>query len=181
VKKGWYQSRNWERQEAYGARVMQTTKCNLVLIHWSDHALTREELAQIAERVTQIDPNISAFVVPHHKLGQLKLVPRWGQPTLSVSFLALKHRKLLPGRLLSGLLLYKHGEYERLDAAGIPVPKWTVISPETRLDPAEWGPTWWRNPRQGVVDRRCAYAERRASNTLIPNPFRSAITGVMDR
>jgi len=128
---------------------MQTTKCNLVLVHWSDHALTRNDLVQIAERVTQIDPNIGAFVVPHHKPHQLKLLPRWGQPALSVSFLALERRKLLPGRLVSGLLLYKHGEYARLDAAGIPVPKWTLISPETRLDPAEWGPYVVEKPSAG--------------------------------
>jgi glutathione synthase/RimK-type ligase-like ATP-grasp enzyme len=36
--------------------------------------------------------------------------------------------------------MLKSGEYGRLDAAGFPVPKWAVITPETKLDPDEWGP-----------------------------------------
>jgi hypothetical protein len=50
---------------------------------------------------------------------------------------------------LNGSFLYKHGEYERLDAAGISVPSWTVVTPETRLDPAEWGPYVVEKPTTG--------------------------------
>jgi hypothetical protein len=111
--------------------------------------------------VPQVDANIRAFVVPHHKLDQIRLLPIWSQPTLSLSFLDLSKRKLLPGRLLTGALLYKHGEYARLDAAGIPVPQWTIISPETRLDPEEWGPYVVEKPSAG---RRGSYVRiRRAS------------------
>jgi glutathione synthase/RimK-type ligase-like ATP-grasp enzyme len=39
----------------------------------------------------------------------------------------------------------------RMDAAGIPVPKWTVIMPETRLDPATWGPYVVEKPEAGRV------------------------------
>jgi len=99
--------------------------------------------------VTRRNCNVHAFVVPHHKMDQLKLLHTWLQPTLSLSFLPLEKRKLLPGRLLAGALIHKHGEYARLDAAGIPVPQWTIIAPETRLDPAVWGPYVVEKPSAG--------------------------------
>jgi len=129
--------------------LMEKTKCNLVLVQWSDHALTEIDLIRIGEGVMRLNPTVRAFVVPHHKLDQLKLIHTWLQPTLSLSFLTLEKRKLLPGRLLSGALLHKHGEYARLDDAGIPVPKWTILTPETRLDPAVWGPYVVEKPSAG--------------------------------
>jgi hypothetical protein len=36
--------------------------------------------------------------------------------------------------------LSKIEEMQRLEAAGLPVPKWTEITADTVLDPAEWGP-----------------------------------------
>jgi len=142
---------------------MAKAKCNLVLVHWSDHALTEEHLIEIAEGVTRLNPAVRAFVVPHHKVAQLKLLGTWTQPTLSLCFFSLNKRKLLPGRLLSGALLHKHGEYARLDAAGIPTPRWTIISPETRLDPAEWGPYVVEKPSAG---RRGAHVRIRKTGRV---------------
>ena len=119
---------------------MTAAVSNLVLVAWSDDAQTRADLEAIARRVGAIDETIRAQVVAHHKADQLKLLPLWWRPTLSVSFYELERRKLLPGRLVAGRRLQKHGEYARLDAAGVPVPRWRAIEPETRLDPGVWGP-----------------------------------------
>lgn len=119
---------------------MKTARCNLVLVSWSDHAPTRADLEQIARRVGEIAPEIRAQVVSHHKIDQLRLLPLWLQATFSVCFHTLGRRKLLPGRLAAGVRLHKHGEYARLEAAGLPVPRWCVLSPETRLDAGTWGP-----------------------------------------
>lgn len=119
---------------------MKAARWNLVLVSWSEHARTRADLEEIARRVSAVDPAISAQVVAHHKIDQLRLLPLWLRPTLSVSFFALERRKLLPGRLTTGVRLHKHGEYARLDAAGLPVPRWCILTPETKLEPAEWGP-----------------------------------------
>jgi hypothetical protein len=122
---------------------------NLVLVIWEPHQRIEANINQIAKRVTELDPHVRAFVVRHRKIHQLKLARVWSQPTLSLSFYRLLKRKLLPGRFLSGSFLYKHGEYRRLDAAGIPVPRWTVISPDTQLDPTEWGPYVVEKPTTG--------------------------------
>lgn len=119
---------------------MKAARWNLVLVSWSEHAQTRADLEEIARRVGEIDPDIRAQVVSHHRTDQLRLLPLWLRPTLSVSFFALDRRKLLPGRLATGVRLHKHGEYDRLSVAGLPVPRWCVLTPETKLDPAKWGP-----------------------------------------
>jgi hypothetical protein len=128
---------------------MKRARFNLVLVIWAPHERTEADLHQIAKRVTEVDPKVRAFVVQHHKIDQLKLLRTWSQPTLSLSLYCLDKRKLLPGRFVNGQLLNKHGEYARLDAAGIPVPQWTVITPDTRLDPAEWGPYIVEKPSAG--------------------------------
>jgi hypothetical protein len=121
-------------------RKLMGRPCNLVLVLWSEHSRTRADLTDIARRVGEINPAIRAEVVTHHKLDQLRLVRCWSQPTLSVSMYSIARRKLLPGRLATGARLEKHGEYRRLDDAGIPVPAWSIISPELKLDPNVWGP-----------------------------------------
>jgi hypothetical protein len=136
---------------------------NLVLVIWAPHERTEADISQIAKRVTELRPNVRTFVVQHHKINQLKLVRTWGQPTLSLSFYCLDKRKLLPGRFVNGQLLLKHGEYARLDAAGIPVPRWTIITPDTRLDPVEWGPYVVEKPSAG---RRGAQVRIRKTNRV---------------
>ncbi len=130
---------------------MKPGTSNLVLVVWHDDPHVWSDLRRIAARVTQIDPGVRAFVVTHHKLDQLKLLPLWFQPTLSLLIPSMPERKLLPGRFMTGVRLHKIGEYARLDAAGIPVPKWTIIAPDIRLDPAVWGPYVVEKPSAGRV------------------------------
>jgi hypothetical protein len=142
---------------------MKRARVNLVLVLWTDHPATESDLRRIVERVPQINPEVQAFLVRHHKIDQLKLFRIWSQPTLSVSFLNLQKRKLLPGRFLCGHRLYKHGEYMRLDAAGVPLPQWTIISPDTRLDPTMWGPYVVEKPAAG---RRGAHVRIRKTTRV---------------
>lgn len=150
---------------------MRSGTLNLVLVLWSEHAETRAHLEEIAALVPGFDPAVRATVVSHHKRDQLRLLPLWLQPTLCVSFLALDRRKLLPGFLATGKRMYKHLEYQRFDKAGIPLPKWTLIGPETRLDPAEWGPYVVEKPAAGrlganVRIRRTSRVRHKAPDSL---------------
>jgi hypothetical protein len=124
---------------------------NLNLVEWDAEPATRMHLQKIAARVMEIEPTIRVRVVPHHKKSQLALLPQWVQPTLSLSLYHVPKRKWLPGRFVTGLRLLKQEEYARLDAAGIPVPKWCVIVPSTRLDPDEWGPYVIEKPAAGAT------------------------------
>ncbi|MEP9385922.1 hypothetical protein [Mesorhizobium sp. KR9-304] len=45
----------------------------------------------------------------------------------------------------------KSGEYRRLAGAGVPVPRWAVIAPDTALDPDDWGPYVVEKPNYGAL------------------------------
>ncbi len=124
-------------------------RCGLVLVAWEDRAETWADLRRIAREVTALAPQIDARVVGHHRGEQLRLLPLWLRPTLSLSLIDKPSAKWLPGRFMAGRRLGKIGEYRRLDAASMPVPRWVVIEPDTRLDPAEWGPYVVEKPSMG--------------------------------
>lgn len=124
-------------------------RCGLVLVAWEDRAGTWADLRRVAREVAALAPQIDARVVGHHRGEQLRLLPLWLRPTLALSLIDKPSAKLLPGRFMVGRRLGKIGEYRRLDAAGMPVPRWTVIEPDTRLDPGEWGPYVVEKPSMG--------------------------------
>ncbi|MCC7259385.1 MAG: hypothetical protein IT486_13550 [Gammaproteobacteria bacterium] len=123
--------------------------CGLALVAWEERRETWADLERLAGLVRARAPHIDVRVAGHRSGSQLGLLPLWLRPALSFSLTERRRRKLLPGRLLAGRRLGKVGEYERMDRSGIPVPRWTVIGPQTRLDPAEWGPYVVEKPSAG--------------------------------
>jgi hypothetical protein len=123
----------------------------LVLIAWENRPKTLADLNRIARRVPELDPAIKVRIVSRRQRDQFRLLPLWFRPTLSLSMIDVTKRKLLPGRFITGRRLGKRGEYERMDRVGIPVPRWHVVTPETRLDPADWGPYVVEKPDRGRV------------------------------
>ncbi|TAK49686.1 MAG: hypothetical protein EPO23_00145 [Xanthobacteraceae bacterium] len=122
----------------------------LNLVEWDDDVDTRKCLREIARYIRAINPNFHARAVPHHKLPQLALINQWFMPTLSLSLYHVAKRKFLPGTFLTGAFLSKQEEYQRLERAGVPVPKWQIIQPKTSLDPLSWGPYVVEKPTLGV-------------------------------
>jgi hypothetical protein len=112
----------------------------LTLANLHDRPGVRGDLEAIAARIHRLAPEIDVAVVGRRRSSQWKLLPRLSRPALTVAFGALRKRRLLPGEIFHTPRLPKHDELERLRAAGVPVPDWVVIAPETALDPAEWGP-----------------------------------------
>jgi hypothetical protein len=151
-------------------RERESGTINLNLVVWDGDPETAAGLRRIAGHIAKIDGGVRARVVPHHKFNQLALIPQWFRPSLSLSLYHVPDRKLLPGRFVTGYFLPKHEEYRRLEAAAIPVPAWTAIEPETRLDPATWGPYVVEKPALGVRGAnvrirktgRVAYADPRS-------------------
>ena len=99
-----------------------------------------QDLAALARRVEKQAPDIEVVLAGRHRAEQWKLLPHALRPTLTIGFGALRRRRFLSGRILHCPWIPKHEELERLRAAGIPVPDWTVIEPGARLDPVAWGP-----------------------------------------
>ncbi|MCC6984263.1 MAG: hypothetical protein IT535_13410 [Bauldia sp.] len=80
----------------------------------------------------------------------LGIVRQLARPTLSVELDRVRPVRPVRGTVLRHVTISKLDELRRLDAAGIPVPRWTEIVPETRLDPAEWGPYVVTKPSNGL-------------------------------
>jgi hypothetical protein len=121
------------------------------MIAWENRTKTLADLNRIARRVPELDSSINVRIVSRRQRDQFRLLPLWLRPTLSLSMIDVTKRKLLPGRFVTGRRLGKRGEYERMDRVGIPVPRWQIVTPETRLDPDDWGPYVVEKPDRGRV------------------------------
>lgn len=112
----------------------------LVLMSPMPSRVRPRDLHALEERIQRQAPDIDVVVTTRRRADQWPLLLQPLRPTLSVVFGSLGRRKYLAGRILHCPRLPKHVELAKLEAAGIPVPRWERIRPDTRLDPDEWGP-----------------------------------------
>ena len=122
---------------------------NLLLVEWPRNRQYLAELHRIATRVSELDRTIRARLVRHRAGIHWNLLPFYFQPTLSLSIRQPAIQLSLPGRTITGVYTDKQHQSMRMGTAGIPVPKWTVVTPETRLDPETWGPYVVHKPSAG--------------------------------
>jgi hypothetical protein len=109
--------------------------------------MAARDVAAISE---QIDPGIRvhAFATTaSHLLTPLRLFTR---PTVTVEFSRPKRFHPIRGKRLRQRRKGKIAENLLLQNAGLPVPKFEVISRETVLDPAVWGPYVVVKPDRGM-------------------------------
>lgn len=120
---------------------------NVVLVVPDDQEKTWRDFREIAAAAQE--QGVKVRLVRHRRKEQLGLLPLWFRPTVSMAMTGRTDRKLLPGRFLSGRRIDKIEEYRALDEAKAPVPRWAEIKPDTKLDPAEWGPYVIEKPSRG--------------------------------
>lgn len=97
------------------------------------------DLSTIAEFVREIDPSIRSFILPVNQRNTLLRRVAAERPTLVVSAGALRRFRPLRGRIYQGARVSKIEEVRHLAAAGVPTPRTEVLTPDLRLDPADWG------------------------------------------
>ena len=61
-------------------------------------------------------------------------------PTVTISFLPIRHFKSPRGPVFQGFEFRKSDQYVRLREIGVSVPDWQIIEADTKLDPDLWGP-----------------------------------------
>lgn len=112
---------------------------NLILVHQKNKQ-DRADYEAIERCIGASVPDIAVFIVDTKETGWFE--PRFdaAAPTLTVSPLPIKRFVPPRGAVCQGFEFPKSEQYERLAALGVPVPKWTQVTPGTALDPAEWGP-----------------------------------------
>lgn len=107
------------------------------------------DFTRIAALVREMAPDIHAEHLTVERRGR---GPRWRsllRPTLTAEIDKTGRFRPLRGAVVRVEGPDKAMEYRRLEAAGLPVPRWTPITPDLVLDPAEWGSYVVEKPAQG--------------------------------
>ena len=97
------------------------------------------DLNDIRAHVTDIDPTIETFIVPATGRNSVARRRAATRPTLVVSTGRIVEFRPARGKVYQGFPIPKSEELRRLAAGGVPVPRTAILTPDLRLDEAEWG------------------------------------------
>jgi hypothetical protein len=97
------------------------------------------DLAEISGHVADIEPAIEVFLLPSTLPNSVSRRQAARRPTLVVSPGALTGFRPRRGTVYQGKPIAKLDQLRRLAAAGVRVPRTTVLTPDTVLDPKVWG------------------------------------------
>lgn len=103
-------------------------KKNLVLLARKPHQ--ERDFLTIAAELRRFAPDIAVHVL-RDRFYNLLRPSLWFRPTLTFGTTRAKQMRPLRGALFAGTPLRKSEEYRLLEAAGIPIPRWAVV---TRTD-----------------------------------------------
>ena len=98
-----------------------------------------EDLGAIRHHVADIDPTIETFIVPTTERNSVSRRKAAKRPTLVVSNGFMPLFRPLRGKVYQGFPIPKFEELRRLTAAGVPVPRTAILTPDLQLDEADWG------------------------------------------
>ena len=128
------------RSRFFGAR-----RCNLLIV--INEFFERQSFERLAGYVREFDPEISTLVIRDRASMEVPL-PR--NPTLIFSPAFLRHQPPVEGRTFCGFPLSKSEEYVALEKAGIPVPKWTLLTEDNSPDLSGFGDYLVKKPDYGA-------------------------------
>lgn len=111
---------------------------NLVLVHWPERQ-SIEDFEEIARRIADRAPEIGVLIAESKEHDPEIMAKAALQPTVVVSMMPIRRFRVEHGTIFEGNDLPKSEQYARYRAAGIPVPDWEVIGPDTKLDAKTWG------------------------------------------
>jgi amino acid adenylation domain-containing protein len=127
------------RSKIFGIR-----HCNLVIV--INERFERKGFEELANYVHEFDPSIYTLVTRDRAPMEIT-VPE--NPTLIFSPALIRHRPPISGRLFCGYPLSKSEEYIALERAGIPVPKWTLLTEDSVPDLSEFDDFIVKKPDHG--------------------------------
>jgi hypothetical protein len=112
---------------------------NLIILH-DTRVQPDRDFREIAKRVNGRKGDIRAYVITERRRNLRAQLAQLLHPTLFVQMEPVAGLWRLRGYLAAPKSQGKMADYRMLEAAGLPVPRWTEIVPGIALDPAEWGP-----------------------------------------
>lgn len=111
---------------------------NAILIA-NDEAYGREDFLAIGAEMRRLAPDIRVHHVWKDRFSLGAHGAQLLRPTLSIMLTRTTRYWPLRGAVARSRTRGKLESYRVLEAAGVPLPRWTVIEPGTRLDPDDWG------------------------------------------
>jgi hypothetical protein len=125
---------------------------NLILVSEQRH-MDPADFHAIAAYVRERAPDIEVFVVENGSLNSRSARHASQRPSIVVCPTALDMFRPRRGREFIGRWIGKIEEMQRMQNAGLPVPRWTEITPDLKLDEKEWGPAVIVKPSFGGGNR----------------------------
>lgn len=113
-------------------------RLNLVIVADAAAQIDRD-FQEIAKRVPEIAPDIAAYVISRPEHRRRAVLAQFLRPTLFAQVFPAPYLRVRRGFVARPLVQGKMAAYRTLSAAGLPVPHWTEIVPDLRLDPEAWG------------------------------------------
>ncbi len=112
---------------------------NLVMVY-NPKFLSVGDFEEIRNRILAHAPDIEVFIVPLTIPAFASTRRTANRRSLIFAPQGLGRFRPRRGKVYRGRILPKIDQMQALERAGIRVPKWTVLTPDTKLDPGEWGP-----------------------------------------
>ena len=128
---------------------------NLILVSEQRH-MDPADFARIAELVRDRAPDIEVFVTENGSPNIRTARAASQRPSIVICPTELDMFSPRRGRVFAGRWIGKIEELQRMEKAGLPVPRWTEITPDTKLDASEWGPAVIVKPSFGGGNREIA-------------------------
>jgi hypothetical protein len=118
--------------------------CDLIVV--INERFNPEGFERLVAYVRTFDPSIAVSLVRDEPGARL---PASNRPTLVVAPALIRQTSLRRGKVLCGFPFSKSEEYERLDAAGFPLPRWAVLSDTAEPDLSAFSDPVVRKPNYG--------------------------------
>src|SRR4051794_23809687 len=112
---------------------------HLVLVHQRG-AQDARDLVEIGNLIERLAHDIRVFVADNELPSSVTRRKAAAEPTLVVSFGPIARFRSDRGRVLAGGPMPKIAEMTRLRDAGVLIPQFEELGPETVLHPQDWGP-----------------------------------------
>jgi hypothetical protein len=123
-------------------------RLNLVLI--TDPTMHLEEnYERMAETIRQTAPDVVPLILPRERLSHRQRLKLALRPTMIFSPTRFTRPRFYRGARLQGRSLWKNQEYELLESAGVPIPKWRLLSEHEQPDLSDFGPYVVQKPALG--------------------------------
>lgn len=143
---------------------------NLVLVH-TPRMQARSDFDSIKAKMARAAQDIEVFIVSNAARQSVSRREAASRPALIFSPMPLKEFQPLRGKVYAGNPYTKFEEISRLKAAGIRVPESVILTPDTRLDPATWGPFTVLKPNKGIQGKSVRLVRTRDARWVDPQSW----------